>query len=75
MNFLQKLKQFIPRPFKYLQRKLDIEVEWADFKSQLRPHKYKITTLMLIVMYPLYSSHLKNAIEAGKHKLSTFVQK
>lgn len=75
MNFFQRLKQLIPRPFKYIQRKLDIEAEWAEFKSHLRPHKYKITTLFIIVMYPFYSSYLMQAVDISKHKLSKFIQK
>lgn len=74
MKFFDKIIQKIPHPFKYIQRKLDIEKEWAELKSNLRPHKYKLTIGFLVISYPLYSSYLKWTIDYGKYKVGELIR-
>lgn len=54
---------------------MDIEAEWVEFKSHLRPHKYKITALLAVIMYPFYSSYLGQAFDTGKHRLSKYIER
>lgn len=68
MSWSQRLLNLIPRPFKYMQRKLDIEQEWSAFKANLRPHRYKIIILFGVVSYPLYRETL---FDLGKKATKT----
>lgn len=45
---------FKPKPFKFIQRKLNILEEWTMFKHNLRPHKLKIILTASLITYPLY---------------------
>lgn len=53
-KFFQKLRSLKPTPFKTFQRKMEIEEEWAQFKSYLRPHKYKFLFVFGVAMLPYY---------------------
>ena len=75
MGLWDRIAKLIPRPFKYLQRQLDIESEWAEFKDNMRPHRYKIRVLVLIISYPLYAPYLHSGLEQAKHKISDYLQK
>jgi len=45
-------------PFKFIQRKLDVEREWLWVKSQLRPHKYLVLCGVAVLGIPFYKDQL-----------------
>jgi hypothetical protein len=71
---MSKYFSWIPRPFKMLQRYLQIENEWKEFKELIKPHKFKITVILLITTYPYYSPYLKKAYNDNIKKLAIKTQ-
>ncbi len=57
-SFTKFLSGLRPRPFKRLQRALDIEEEWSAFKENIRPHKFKLFLLAGVLSFPLYRDSL-----------------
>lgn len=44
----------IRHPFKSVQRYFHIEQEWTQFKTSVKPHRYKIMFLSAFITFPLY---------------------
>lgn len=59
-DILNKFDKLRPRPFKFIQKKLDIEHEWAEFKYYLKPHKYKFYFLGGVLLLPYYKPFLSD---------------
>lgn len=55
-NFFQKLNHIRPKPFKWLQRGLGIQEEWSQFKTLIKPHKFKILSISFLAIYPIYQT-------------------
>ncbi len=55
-QILQKLNQIRPKPFKWLQRGLGITEEWSQFKTLIRPHKFKVLSIGFLAVYPIYQA-------------------
>ena len=70
MSFFRKLAGYFPRPFKYIQRQLNIENEWQDFKVNMRPHRYKVYIILLAALYPLYNPFLQQYLGQFKSYLT-----
>lgn len=75
MGIWDALLSRIPRPFKYIQRHLNIEKEWAEFKANLRPHRYKIRFGLLLLTAPLYYPYLKKGLREAECQFSEFIRK
>jgi hypothetical protein len=71
----KKLFEFLPQPFKYIQRRLHIENEWASFKNHLRPHEFKLLFLFSIVSFPVYRPFIKGIENRVKSLIEEQVQK
>ena len=70
-KFLEFVEKIRPKPFKRLQRWLSIEEEWSTFKSNLRPHRYKMITITVLCFYPLYQPYLQRAYTTMNVSLQT----
>ncbi len=55
MKFFNIFRIQVPRPFKSLQKFLNIENEWSTLKVRVKYHKFKLISLGLILSYPYYS--------------------
>lgn len=67
---LRKLWQARPHPLRALQRSLNVEAEWAQFKTHMRPHRLKVVLLALAVSFPLYRPALNNWASRAKKYLA-----
>ncbi|KAL4438819.1 hypothetical protein ABPG74_013492 [Tetrahymena malaccensis] len=74
-----KLFEFInrirPKPFKWLQKYLEIEKEWADFKTSIRPHRGKFILMGGVIMYPVYKPILVEGYHSMLKKISKNLDK
>ena len=73
-NLLKRAFQARPRPFLRLQKFLQIQEEWSTFKSQIKPHKFKLFLFSLFATYPLYKPYIKYWITSQNIRLQEELQ-
>lgn len=75
MAWFDRFFKWIPRPFQYLKRKLDIEAEWEELKVNLKPHRYKLIFLGLLVTYPVFNRPLKKVTNQISNSVQVYIHK
>lgn len=72
-NLADTFQKYRPKPFKTLQRYLEIENEWKQLKKNIYRNKFKILFTLGIVGYPLYKPYMREMQTRCMNRIVTFV--